>query len=119
MQEKLQEIHECFMELGILLSGIDLEEDLNNKLMIDKIEFALKQTYKLYAEGLCEIEYVCEKCESNKNQLFKLLKMFKSCCEHKKIDPVSSVALVEFAYIIPQVLSELKSTYIQNLKVQR
>ena len=112
MKEIFQEVQDCFMDLGVLLSGFDLENELD-RAEIEAIHFALQQTSKVFDAGLCEKAYMCDKCIKNKDQLKALVKMMKECAYTGKMDEVANVALVEFMYIIPQVLSELRAVYLE------
>lgn len=115
MKDIFQQVQDSFMELGVVLSGVDLEHELEKE-EINNVYLSLADTYKLFDQGLCETAYMCEKCNKNKEELHKLLQLIKSCIKIGKLDRVSSVALVEFMYIIPQVLSELRTTYLENFQ---
>lgn len=118
MKDIFQQVQDGFMELGIILSGVNLEDELNTD-DIDEITYSLIETNKLFEQGLCETAYMFDKCNKNKEQLHHLVKMMKRCAKTGKIDRVSNVALVEFMYIIPQILSELKSVYLENFQKGR
>lgn len=118
MKDIFQQVQDSFMELGIILSGVDLEHDLKND-EINEITSSLLETYRLFEQGLCETAYMCDKCSHNKEQLHNLLEMMKSCAKTGRIDRVSNVALVEFMYIIPQVLSELRTVYLEDFQKRK
>jgi len=118
MKNIFQQVQESFMELGVILSAYNLENELDFD-EINEISAALYETNKLFEEGLCERAYICEKCTHNKEQLHTLLQMMQSCARTGKIDRVSKIALLEFMYIVPQVLAELKSVYLSSLQKRK
>jgi len=115
MKDIFKQVQDNFMDLGVLLSEFDFEHELDAT-EIERISFALHETYKVFDEGLCETAYMCEKCANNKNQLYKLSQMMKTSAKTGKMDRVANVALVEFMYIIPQVLSELRTVYLESFQ---
>jgi len=115
MLDIFEKVQDSFMELGVVLSEISLEQELTPS-EIEKVAFALKEAYKAFDEGLCEKAYMCEKCTQNGQELKKLLTKMQVCEKNRKMDRASNVALVEFVYIIPQVLAELRTVYLQSLK---
>jgi len=115
MKDVFQEVQDNFMELGIVLSGIDLEDELDYK-EIDEVCSTLQRAYTSFEEGLCETAYMCEKCNKNKEQLHALLEMIRPCAKNGKIDWATNVALVEFMYVIPQILTELKTVYLESFQ---
>ena len=118
MKDIFQEVQDNFMELGIVLSGIDLERGLDYK-EIDEVNSALARAYKSFEDGLCETAYMCEKCSKNQEQLHALVEMMKPCAKNGKIDWATNVALVEFMYIIPQILTELRTVYLESFQERR
>lgn len=116
MKDMFQEVQTNFMELGILLSGIDLNTDLNDEKTLEEIDEALKDTYRVFDQGLCETAYMCKKCNNNKDQLQKLVELISSCVKDKRMNAVANVALVEFMYSIPDTLAELRAVYFESLQ---
>ncbi len=116
MKDIFQEVQTNFMELGILLSGINLNTDLSDEKILEEINNALKETYKVFDKGLCETAYMCEKCNSNKDQLQKLVELINSCVKDKRMNAAANVALIEFMYTIPDTLAELRAVYFELLQ---
>lgn len=115
MKDLFQQVQDNFLDLGVLLSDVDFEHELNIQ-EIETISFALHEAYSVFNAGLCETAYMCEKCSSNRDQLHALLEMMKTCAKNGKMDRVANVALVEFMYIIPQVLAELRTVYLESFQ---
>ena len=115
MKDLFQQVQDNFMDLGVLLSDVDFEHELNME-EIETISFALHEAYSAFDAGLCETAYMCERCSNNKEQLHALLEMMKVCAKTGKMDRVANVALVEFMYIIPQVLAELRAVYLESFQ---
>ena len=115
MKDIFLEVQDNFMELGIVLSGVNLEDELDYK-AIDEVSFALQKAYKSFEEGLCRTAYMCEKCSKNEEQLHSLVEMIKACAKNGKIDWATNVALVEFMYVIPQILAELRTVYLESFQ---
>jgi len=117
MQDIFQQVQDSFMDLGVLLSGLELDKDKITKESLSEVHAALFSTYNIFEKGLCTRAYMCPKCLGNKEQLHKLLEMISQCEKNGKLSPEADVALVEFMYVIPQTLAELKTLYLQSLSV--
>ncbi len=115
MMDRFVEVQGNFMELGILLSGYDLDKDLHKEDVLDNIDRALNKTYASFAEGLCDEVQICSKCEQTSNELCDLVERMRVCTNDKSVDEQTHTALVAFSCRIPQVLSELKSVYLEML----
>ena len=115
MQNIFQQVQDSFMDLGVLLSGLDLNKDRISKEALTEVHAALLSTYSLFDQGLCEKAYMCPKCLGNKEQLRKLVEMISECDKNGKLSREADVALVEFMYVIPQTLAELKTVYLESL----
>ncbi len=109
------EVQENFMELGILLSGYDLDKDLEKEEVLATIEDALKEANKSFEKGLCDKAYMCSKCTQTGEELHRLVALIDSCVKDKRINAEAKVALIEFTYKIPAILSELKNVYLESL----
>ncbi len=103
------------MELGIFFSGLDLEKDLAKPIVLKEVYSTLIKSYDLFEEGLCEIAYMCNKCEANKERMRKLILLMSQCEKAEKMNDEAHQALAEFVQIIPATLSEMKNIYLQSL----
>ena len=115
MHNMFQQVQESFMELGIFLSGLNIDKDLHNTEKLTELNAALLSTYNLFDQGLCEKAQMCPKCNATKEQFHKLVEMISVCAKNGKMNREADVALVEFMYIIPQTLAELKTLYLESL----
>ncbi len=117
MQDIFQKVQTNFMELGIYLSGLDLEKDLVKPAIFHEVYAALLKSHDLFAAGLCEIAHMCNKCEGNKERMRKLILLIEKCAEDEKMSDEAHQALAEFVQIIPATLSEMKNLYLQSLSI--
>ncbi len=115
MEEQFSYVQKSFMDLSIYLSGLDLEKDLFKQSVIEELNGELKRTYTLFEKGLCESLPVCTKCDGNKAQLSELVSLMKASEHNEMISKEAVNALNDFIEVIPQILSEMKTIYIQSL----
>lgn len=115
MKDIFQEVQNSFMELGVVLNGVDLENGLEHK-TINEIYAALIMAYKSFEDGLCKTAYTYENCHTHREQLHALIEMIKPCVKNGKIDWATNVALVEFVYVIPQILAEIGTEQIESFQ---
>ncbi len=117
MQTAFKLVNEAFLELGVFLSTLDLDHDLNNKEKIEEIYRAFQETSDLFEMGLCTQVKVCKKCENNRDELKELVVLLKDAAYHGRMSPQTIVAFTEYMYSIPQILFEIKSMYLESLSV--
>lgn len=115
MQDIFQKVQTNFMELGIFFSGLDLEKDLAKPAVLKEVYSALIKSYILFESGLCEIAYMCDKCQANKERMNKLILLMSECEKDEKMNDETHQALAEFVQIIPATLSEMQNLYLQSL----
>lgn len=115
MEEHFTIVQKSFMDLSIYLSGLDLEKDLLKHSVLVDLNNELKNTYTLFENGLCESLPKCDKCDTNKVKLNKLVNMIELSAQNKKIDEDAYSALQEFIIVIPQILLEMKAIYLKSL----
>lgn len=115
MQDIFQKVQTNFMELGIFFSGLDLEKDLAKPAVLKEVNTTLLKSYLLFEEGLCQTAHMCNKCETNKEGLSKLVIMIGECAKNEKMSDEAHLALAEFVQIIPATLSEMNNLYLRSL----
>ena len=115
MEEQFSNVQKSFMNLSIYLSGLDLEKDLLKQSILIDLNNELKSTYTLFEQGLCESLPVCDKCDGNKERLNELVNMIDQCAQNGMMTDEAFEALNDFTEIIPQILSEMKTIYLESL----
>lgn len=115
MEEQFGYVQKSFIDLSIYLSGLDLEKDLLKQSVLIELSGQLRQTYTLFEQGLCESLPVCTKCDGNKAQLDELVNLIDECVQNEMMNEEALRALNDFMKVIPQILSEMKTIYLQSL----
>lgn len=115
MEEQFGYVQKSFIDLSIYLSGLDLEKDLLKQSVLVELNGQLRRTYTLFEQGLCESLPVCTKCEGNKTQLSELVDLIDTCVQNEMMSEEAFRALNDFIQVIPQILSEMKTIYLQSL----
>ena len=115
MQAVFKQVNEVFLDLGVFLSSLDLDYDLQDARKVELIYDAFKKTSELFEMGLCGQVSVCKKCEANRDELKHLVTLLKEAAYHGKMSPQTEVAFTEYMYSIPQILFEIKNMYLESL----
>ena len=115
MKEHFGDVQKNFMELGIFLSSLDFERDLQKQSVLDKLNSELKKSYALFEAGLCDNVPVCTKCERSQAELRELVALVNRCTQEGFLTDEARSALNDFVTTIPRILSEMKKIYLESL----
>jgi len=115
MKEQLGDVQKNFMDLSIFLSGLDFEKDLLKQSNLENLNRELKKSYVMFDEGLCDNVPFCTKCGQSQAQLKELVTMIDLCTQNELMTAQAHEALNDFIEVIPQILLEMKTIYLESL----
>ncbi len=119
MQTVFKQVNEAFLELGVFLSSLDLDHDLQDEEKVGQIYQAFQATSELFEKDVCSQVKVCKKCEQTRDELKALVALLKEASYHGRMSPQTAVAFTEYMYSIPQTLFEIKSMYLESLNTSQ